>query len=184
MGHRAPLFAISLSYSSLSHPALWQVSYAHALHGQEASHGLSPDELQAIEDAFRLAADMSDTVPENDDTEGDVEDEDEEDAEDQETLKTKRRVDIINLLLIATSVVIITMGSYARASYWWTGSLVSWGLWTSLCLLIIGCFLFFTALIGLTGAQLKSPTVLFIYTVWFPHAQPVLGLLVPDSMSQ
>lgn len=166
-GHRRSHSNDESEYTQISVASETEVSYAHALHGQEGTHDLSPEEILAIEEAFGRAMDLSEEheANENDDTEGDVDEEEEDD--DEVTLSRKRRVDVMNLLLIATSVVIISIGSYARASYWWTGGqgLVSWGLMTSLGILLLGCFLFFTALIGLIGTQLKSPTVLFIYTV-------------------
>ena len=63
------------------------------------------------------------------------------------------------------SVLIVTLGSYARVSNWWAAGLVDWGLWTSLMVVFVGAFLFFTGIMGAAGSQLQSPNMLLVVFV-------------------
>jgi len=79
----------------------------------------------------------------------------------------KLSFEVMNICLVAVGLALIALGSYARSSYWWEegGGLVGWGYATTLIAILTGVFLFFASLLGLSGSQARSSTILLVYNL-------------------
>jgi len=150
--------------------SLTELSFLDAELGQQCN--LTPSEMMAIEEAFLSAEERNDeTLRDVSHQRSDDTDEDTEyhsDIEEETVMEVRRgRIffDMLNLSLFGVGLVLIAIGSYARSSYWWTGGLVSWGLTTTLIVIIGGVVLFCTSLIGLIGSQAKSAWALLVYNI-------------------